>query len=41
MTSRFIPMNNEVFRQHYDLQGWEIQDWWVANDLGERYEKII
>lgn len=36
MTSRFIPMNNEAFRQHYDLIGWEILDWWKASDTGEK-----
>jgi hypothetical protein len=26
----------EAFRQHYNLIGWKIQDWWIANDAGER-----
>lgn len=26
----------EAFRQHYDLAGWTILDWWETNDAGER-----
>ena len=26
----------EAFRQHYDLMGWKILDWWRASDSGER-----
>lgn len=26
----------EAFRQHYDLIGWEILDWWKASDTGEK-----
>lgn len=30
----------KAMRQHYDLIGWAIYDWWVANDLGEKLKGI-